>query len=425
MTPFYTSYYENIEAAIRQRFDTVSEIGVFQNHGDLQAVIYPDFTTLQQRKILNIQEFFRLDVIEQYNHNTPPAQKIHQFTVVKQPLPKTLQGSISRELLPGYMTCVSQKSEHPASHRPFQEYRMIEVFLSQLTQQTIFPDDHLDLDLRISSLDKIRFQVFLEENFGISLQEEEWVAHCTVQGLAEYLQKKRKTCENVVHTAPKSAQIDWQKILISTNKMDVPQSRFPHTLILDIVKTFVRLYFRLEARGEEHLPASPMILVANHQSFMDGFIIARFLTNEFLRHLFVFAIEKHFNTPFRRFVANTSNVIIVNINRRLKESLQQMAAVLQRGESLLVFPEGTRTKNGQLGAFKPTFAILSCELNIPVVPVVIRGAFEAMPTGSVVPKPFKKIDLRFLPPVYPEEKSYHELVEHVRQKILKNIGTSC
>ncbi len=90
----------------------------------------------------------------------------------------------------------------------------------------------------------------------------------------------------------------------------------------------------------------------------------------------------------------------------------------------MVFPEGTRTKNGQLGAFKPTFAILSCELNIPVVPVVIRSAFEAMPTGSVVPKPFKKMNLRFLPPVYPEKKAIR-LVEHVRQKILKNIGTSC
>ncbi|MDY0094919.1 MAG: lysophospholipid acyltransferase family protein [Candidatus Vecturithrix sp.] len=115
----------------------------------------------------------------------------------------------------------------------------------------------------------------------------------------------------------------------------------------------------------------------------------------------------------------------MNINRRLKESLQHMATVLQRGESLLVFPEGTRTKDGQLGVFKPTFAILSRELNIPVIPVVIRGAFDAMPTGSVVPKLFKKIDLRFLPPVYPEEKNYHELVEHVRQKILKNISTPC
>lgn len=421
MTPFHTPYYENIEAAILQRFDTVNEIGVFQNHNDLQAIIYPDFTILQQRKILNIQEFIRLDVVEQYNHNTPPVQKIHQFTVVKQPLPKTPQGSISRELLPGLMSPISQKLERPDSLHAFQEYRMIEAFLSQLTQQTILPDDHLDLDLGISSLDKIRFQVFLEEIFGTSLQEEEQVAHCTVQEVAECLKKKRKAFEHVVHTAPKSAQIDWKKILISTNKMEVPQSQFPHTLILYIVKTFVRLYFRLEASGDEYLPDSPMILVANHQSFMDGFIIARFLSNEFLRRLFVFATEKHFHTPFRRFIADTSNVIIVNINRRLKESLQQMAAVLQRKENLLIFPEGTRTKDGQPGVFKPTFAILSCECNVPVVPVVIQGAFEAMPSGSAVPKPFKKISVCFLPPIYPERKMYAELAEQVRQDILKYV----
>ncbi|MDY0094918.1 MAG: hypothetical protein RBT80_19660 [Candidatus Vecturithrix sp.] len=57
-----------------------------------------------------------------------------------------------------------------------------------------------------------------------------------------------------------------------------------------------------------HISYYENIEAAIRQRFMDGFIIARFLSNEFLRHLFVFAIEKHFNTPFRRFVANTSNV---------------------------------------------------------------------------------------------------------------------
>ncbi|GAK55474.1 AMP-dependent synthetase and ligase [Candidatus Vecturithrix granuli] len=421
MTHVHIPYYENIETTILQRFDVVKEIGVFQNHNGLQAIIYPDFAILQQRRILNIQEFIRLDVIEQYNHRTLPAQKIHQCTIVKQPLPKTPQGSISRELLPGYGNRVSQKSERSGSVPEFQEYRMIETFLSKLSQQTIFPDDHFDLDLGLSSLDKVRFQIFLEETFGLALTEVEWVEYCTVQTLAEYLRKKCKESGQFFIPAPKSAQADWGNIFISANNICLPQSRFPHTLILNIVKTFVRLYFKLEASGDESLPDSPMILVANHQSFLDGFIIARFLSNEFLRRLFVCATEKHFHTPFRRFVADTSNVIIVNINCRLKEPLQKMAAILQQGENILIFPEGTRTKNGCLGSFKKFFAVLSCELNIPVVPVVIQGAFHAMPTGRAMPKLFKKIQVRFLPPVYPENKEEVELVENVRQEMLKYV----
>ena len=115
MTQFHTTYYEHIETTIFQRFDVVSEIGVFQDHGGLQAVIYPNFAVLQQRGILNIEEFMRLDVIEQYYHKVLLKQKIHQFTMVKQPLPKSPHGSISRELLPGYVERASQKSKFSGS----------------------------------------------------------------------------------------------------------------------------------------------------------------------------------------------------------------------------------------------------------------------------------------------------------------------
>lgn len=433
MTQPNTTCYEAIEAAILQRFDAVCEIGVYKDCRELRAVIYPNFPVLTARTILNIREWMRLDVIERYNHHVPPEQRICDCIVVKQPLLKTRQGKIDREMLPGYFTRSSQQQRIAQPEPDCREYQKLKAFLGTLAQREILPDDHFDLDLALSSLDKVRCQVFLETVFGIAPSEKEWSAHCTVQSLAEYLKARtpkngkelfssplRGEAEGRVGDTPKYAiQADWGNMLTSHNGIVLPRSRFPHTLILNIVKTYVRLYFRLEASGGEHLPHSPMILVANHQSFLDGFIIARFLSNEFLRHVFVCATEKHFHTPFHRFVADTSNVIIVNINCRLKESLQKMAAVLQRGENILIFPEGTRTKNGYLGPFKKFFAVLSCELNIPVVPVVIQGAFNAMPTGSVLPKPFTKIHVRFLPPAYPENNDETGLVEKVRQEMLK------
>lgn len=83
----------------------------------------------------------------------------------------------------------------------------------------------------------------------------------------------------------------------------------------------------------------------------------------------------------------------------------------------MIFPEGTRTRNGELGDFKKTFAILSCELNIPIVPVSIKGAFEALPRGSRFPKPFTKVEIDFLPPVSPEGHTYDTLAQQVQTEI--------
>lgn len=94
-----------------------------------------------------------------------------------------------------------------------------------------------------------------------------------------------------------------------------------------------------------------------------------------------------------------------------------MAEVLRQHRSLIIFPEGTRTKTGNLGEFKKTFAILSRELNIPVVPVSIKGAYEALPSGAVFPRPWKRVRVEFLEPVYPGSLSYDSLTDQVRSKI--------
>ena len=70
-----------------------------------------------------------------------------------------------------------------------------------------------------------------------------------------------------------------------------------------------------------------------------------------------------------------------------------------------------------MGRFKKTFAILSRELNVPIVPVAIKGAFEALPRGSLIPRPLKNIQVKFLSPVYPEGHTYDSLNELVFQKV--------
>ncbi|MDQ7055820.1 MAG: lysophospholipid acyltransferase family protein [Persephonella sp.] len=109
----------------------------------------------------------------------------------------------------------------------------------------------------------------------------------------------------------------------------------------------------------------------------------------------------------------------ININKDLKASLQKTASLLRRGKNVVIFPEGARTRDGKLLPFKKSFAILSKILQVPVVPVVISGAFQAFPIGSRFPKPYR-IKLKFLKPVYPEM-SIEEIVKETEKRIKKEL----
>jgi long-chain acyl-CoA synthetase len=103
----------------------------------------------------------------------------------------------------------------------------------------------------------------------------------------------------------------------------------------------------------------------------------------------------------------------MDLNKDLKESLQKLAEILRKGKNIIIFPEGTRSRDGKLGSFKKAFAILSRELNVPIVPVSIKGAFEALPKGKILPRPWKKIDVKFHQPVFPENQDYEAISEKV------------
>ena len=146
-----------------------------------------------------------------------------------------------------------------------------------------------------------------------------------------------------------------------------------------------------------------------------------FLKKEVLKKTYFYAKEKHVKNKFIKALADRNNVIVMDMNRDLKESLQKLAAVLKENKNIIIFPEGTRTYSGSLGEFKKFFAILSLEFNVPVIPVSINGAIKALPRGSFFPRPWKKIDVKFLKPVYPANHSYESLTNVVYEALAKEI----
>lgn len=402
---------EEIEDKILNMSEVITEIGVFEKSDLLHAVIYPDYQKAKQLGIENIEEMIKWEVIDKYNQSVTPYKKVMKFSLIKEPLPRTRLLKLKRFLLPQLEQVSEEKTENliePA----FQEYVLIKEFLQQQKETTIHPSDHLEIDLGLDSLDKVNLGVYLESNFGIKYTEPELVGFSNVVKLAENV-KDKKTKLSV-------EAIDWGKIFRERFNLDLPKSWFTHNMMKYSAKVFLKLYFRLKGEGLENIPEGPFILAPNHQSFFDGLFVAVFLKNKLLKQTYFYAKEKHVKNKLLKFIADKHNVIVMDLND-LKTSLQKLAEVLKRGKNIIIFPEGTRTISGDIGDFKKTFAILSRELNVPVVPVVIKGAYDALPRGTHFPRPWKKINVRFLKPVKPENHTYDSLKDFVKAKVSEQL----
>ena len=176
------------------------------------------------------------------------------------------------------------------------------------------------------------------------------------------------------------------------------------------------LYIRVKKEGTENITTDPVIYAGNHQSFLDAFLFNHVVPTNVLNNVYYLAKVKHFSKGYMKTLGENSNVILVDINKNLGEVLQTLAMVLRSGKSVAIFPEGARTRDGKMLEFKKSFAILAKELNIPIVPFGIKGAFEAFPSNSKFPKS-SDVEIKFFERIEPKDMSYEEIVEKTRDCI--------
>ena len=108
------------------------------------------------------------------------------------------------------------------------------------------------------------------------------------------------------------------------------------------------------------------------------------------------------------------------------DGLRTCSGILNSGNSLIVFPEGTRSIRGNLQPFKPGIGLLSYEMDVPIIPVYIKGAYKALPKGSWVPKP-GTIEIRIGNSIHPEafkKQSGKEPKYMIYQNITSEIRTN-
>ncbi len=402
---------EEVENILLAKSSFIKEAGVFLKEGSLQAIIKPDFRKLAENGIQNIDEYIRWQIIDPMNRSITPYKKILGFHTTSQDLPRTRLGKIKRYLLPGL---TSEKHQETVEEPKSKEYQAIKKFLEEETQQKVHPGDHIELDLALDSLGRVSLSAFIDTAFGVDVSENMLADFPSISELATYVHQKK--------TRLNFEGISWSHILKEKVHLKLPDSAFTLNVIRNFFHIVFSVFMRVKARGLENLPDQACIIAPNHQSVLDGFLVASFFKRKFMKKTYVYAKEKHFRHPVMRFLANRNNIILVDVNKDLKLSIQKLAEVLKKGKNLMIFPEGTRTINGRLGEFKQTFAILSRELKVPVVPVVINGSYNVLPSGARLPRLFRKVSIDFLPPVYPENHTYESLKKHVHTQLENHLA---
>ena len=409
----------DIENEIFKGTDLIHDIAVVEHNNHLLALVYPDFDKVKERKITNITETLKWEIIDSYNVKAPAYRKILEIKIVKEELPKTKLGKLRRFMLKDVIKNLDKpKAEEKKNEIKIdksdkeygtKEFQALSDYMKKEHDLEITPDSHIEIDLGLDSLDVVEMNAFIEKTFDFSVNEDEAGGIKVIRDICEYI----RVHSNAYH----SESVNWGDILNERVNYKLPKS-WAVGLFRILTAPIFKFYLKLTKKGQEKISSEPRIYVLNHESFADAFALGHMFTYKQAKDVYFFAIKKHFEKPVRRFFADNGNIVLVDINKNLKESLQIAAEVLKENKSLVIFPEGARTRDGEIHDFKKFFAILSKELNIPVTVMGIKGFYESMPFGSSFPRS-GSVEIEVLGDIIPEKISVEEIVEKSRNLIVE------
>ena len=388
----------------------------FRGAEKLSAVVVPNFDYLKAQRIANAREWVVWE-LENLGRELPEYQRVHDFVLRAEPLPRTTTRKIRRfelknqldELrkLEGPETTAVVLSEADRVLMDSQAGRALVAAVQQHSRdaRVISPQMNLEIDLQLDSLARAECVVALEQKLGIELKPEE-VA--TAQTVGELVRLGDAKTRGATPVGAAGARFQWRDVL--RNSQDLPELTqllrpkaglvvIAH-IVLRLIYFAARVLFRVEVKGSEVLTQlePPYLICPNHQSYIDPFLVCATYPRRVLENAFHVGASMYFSSAVMAQLARLINVVPIDPDIQLLRAMRAGAAGLRAGKILNIYPEGQRSFDGKLHEFKKGAAILATELNLTIVPVALDGPYRIWPRKSWRIR-FAKVRITFGEPI--------------------------
>jgi long-chain acyl-CoA synthetase len=412
-----------------KQLPTIKEICLLQTDRGLEAAVVPDFEYLKKMNIANARETIAFE-IEDLAKDLAPYKRISGLKVFKESLPATRLGKLRRTKVKElYLTGGerAEKTEQEGDAGLLESdagKKVLACLLPFSTKKHIVPDDNLEIDLGLDSLSRVELVVSLEQTFGVSLPDSFGSEVFTVRDVVE---KMQEVMASGAARAGSHVRLSWAEILQQEPSEEVKaliRSGRGALCVLGwqccrlTLKAIFGILGGVTVRGEENLPKQgPYMIAPNHLSNADAFLLTAAMPGFVGKQAFYLGDTKFFGGPVSSRIAQYIQVIPVDMEARLYNALQLSAYILRQGKVLCVFPEGSRSRDGNIKEFKKGVGIIAKEMNVALVPVAISGTFEMMRAGQLFPRR-ARTSVTFGKPIVPGDLGYDEIAKKLYEEVV-------
>src|SRR5262249_22059416 len=369
-----------------------------------------------------------------------PFQRILSYEVRSTPLPRTATRKIVR-----WRVASERAGDAAARHRTShvardsddelcrtESCRRVLELIRDAKGAARLPDPsmNLELDLGIDSLERIELIATIEQATGVRLPDDAVSEYVTVrdvlQGTAGHLAAQGETARPRVDPQ----WVRWRDILTGPEpgEVDEPVLRVHPSMstvqfaALRGMRLAAAGLFRFTVRGIENLPErGPYLICPNHQSYLDGALVASALPYAVIRRFVTLGWPAFFSGGIRTLLARATNCVPIDPDTNLRRAMIVSAAALKQGKVVLIFPEGGLTWDGGLQPFKKGPAILAHEMGVPIVPVAITGTFAIWPKGGGGPRRLARVTVTIGRPIEVHDRRTCESTDGCIEQIARRL----
>jgi long-chain acyl-CoA synthetase len=391
---------------VYQNNPAIREVGVLQLDRRLVALIVPEPGKEEGELDRAIRR-----AIEEESGRLTSYQRITDYALTTEPLPRTRLGKIRRHLLAERYERAKRGLEEEG--RPVSQEEMSredralledeaakqvwEWITDRYPGRRVTLDTSPQLELGIDSLEWLNLTLEIGQRTGAELSEEAIGRVTTVRDL---LNEVREAAEAGA-AAPRAELLKQPEEYLGEEQqrwLNPPGllAKSARRILFWLNRAAMRWLFGLQVKGFEHLPESgSFVITPNHASYIDPFVVAAAIDFRRMRQIYWAGwTGVAFSNPLTRFFSRLAQIIPIDPDHAVVSSLAFSAAILKSRQSLVWFPEGGRSTTGELQQFKSGIGLLLEHYHPIAVPVYIKGSYEAWPPHKALPR-FQQVTVVF------------------------------